>query len=184
MPHYQILTLFSTAVSLVLKLSESVCLPSLTCCSLSFQHLVNLFARLANDNIGYIDWDPYIPKVCWLPSLHQPLHNLALMYSEIWCMSARVWPIFAILAHGVYFMTNAACQRNKISGFLVDVGHWREVTCIMFVFFIWVTVKVLAIQQHQHMLLQINTNIRYWPVKPNWMSVVWCNCTTKKPTVK
>lgn len=33
------------------------------CCFLSFQHLVNLFARLANDNIGYIDWDPYIPKV-------------------------------------------------------------------------------------------------------------------------
>ncbi|KAG9484281.1 hypothetical protein GDO78_009934 [Eleutherodactylus coqui] len=26
-------------------------------------HLVNIFARLANDNIGYIDWDPYIPKV-------------------------------------------------------------------------------------------------------------------------
>uniref|UniRef100_A0A3Q0SVQ3 Proteasome activator subunit 4 n=1 Tax=Amphilophus citrinellus TaxID=61819 RepID=A0A3Q0SVQ3_AMPCI len=26
-------------------------------------HLVNLFARLANDNIGYIDWDPYIPKI-------------------------------------------------------------------------------------------------------------------------
>ncbi|XP_029377126.1 proteasome activator complex subunit 4A isoform X3 [Echeneis naucrates] len=25
-------------------------------------HLVSLFARLANDNIGYIDWDPYIPK--------------------------------------------------------------------------------------------------------------------------
>lgn len=34
-----------------------------------FQSLVSLFARLANDNIGYIDWDPYIPKVryslCW-----------------------------------------------------------------------------------------------------------------------
>ncbi|TSK14769.1 Proteasome activator complex subunit 4B [Bagarius yarrelli] len=25
--------------------------------------LVNLFARLANDNIGYINWDPYIPKI-------------------------------------------------------------------------------------------------------------------------
>ncbi|OXB74298.1 UNVERIFIED_CONTAM: hypothetical protein H355_006827 [Colinus virginianus] len=25
-------------------------------------HLVNLFARLATDNIGYIDWDPYVPK--------------------------------------------------------------------------------------------------------------------------
>ncbi|MEE6474287.1 hypothetical protein FKM82_010338 [Ascaphus truei] len=26
-------------------------------------HLVSLFARLAYDNIGYIDWDPYVPKV-------------------------------------------------------------------------------------------------------------------------
>ncbi|KAE8600768.1 hypothetical protein XENTR_v10013403 [Xenopus tropicalis] len=26
-------------------------------------HLVNLFARLANDNIGYIDWDPYVPQI-------------------------------------------------------------------------------------------------------------------------
>ncbi|XP_078505604.1 proteasome activator complex subunit 4 isoform X2 [Lissotriton helveticus] len=26
-------------------------------------HLVNLFARLATDNIGYIDWEPYIPKI-------------------------------------------------------------------------------------------------------------------------
>uniref|UniRef100_A0A2K6F2P3 Proteasome activator complex subunit 4 n=2 Tax=Propithecus coquereli TaxID=379532 RepID=A0A2K6F2P3_PROCO len=25
--------------------------------------LVNLFARLATDNIGYIDWDPYVPKI-------------------------------------------------------------------------------------------------------------------------
>ncbi|KAG7492479.1 hypothetical protein MATL_G00015050 [Megalops atlanticus] len=25
--------------------------------------LMNLFARLASDNIGYIDWDPYIPKI-------------------------------------------------------------------------------------------------------------------------
>ncbi|MBN3306472.1 PSME4 protein, partial [Amia calva] len=26
-------------------------------------HLVNLFARLASDNIGYIDWDPFVPKI-------------------------------------------------------------------------------------------------------------------------
>ncbi|KAK1171117.1 proteasome activator complex subunit 4-like [Acipenser oxyrinchus oxyrinchus] len=26
-------------------------------------HLVNLFARLASDNIGYIDWDPYVDKI-------------------------------------------------------------------------------------------------------------------------
>ncbi len=30
---------------------------------LMFQHLITLFARVANDNIGYIDWEPFIPKV-------------------------------------------------------------------------------------------------------------------------
>uniref|UniRef100_A0A3Q3FX53 Proteasome activator Blm10 mid region domain-containing protein n=1 Tax=Kryptolebias marmoratus TaxID=37003 RepID=A0A3Q3FX53_KRYMA len=30
---------------------------------LLFFHLVNLFARLANDNIGYVDWTPYIPTI-------------------------------------------------------------------------------------------------------------------------
>lgn len=35
----------------------------LTVYSFTFQQLVNLFARLATDNIGYIDWDPYVPKV-------------------------------------------------------------------------------------------------------------------------
>lgn len=39
--------------------------PYVTCCPTSLQHLVNLFARLANDNIGYINWDDYIPKVCF-----------------------------------------------------------------------------------------------------------------------
>ncbi|KAG5831363.1 hypothetical protein ANANG_G00302960 [Anguilla anguilla] len=38
-------------------------------------NLVNLFARLANDNIGYIDWDPYIPKIFtrMLRSLNLPV---------------------------------------------------------------------------------------------------------------
>lgn len=40
------------------------CTSCVTCYPPSLQHLVSLFARLANDNIGYIDWDPYIPKVC------------------------------------------------------------------------------------------------------------------------
>ena len=30
---------------------------------LCFQHLVALMCRLAYDNIGYIDWSPYISKV-------------------------------------------------------------------------------------------------------------------------
>ncbi|XP_069787517.1 proteasome activator complex subunit 4-like isoform X1 [Narcine bancroftii] len=38
-------------------------------------NLVNLFARLATDNIGYIDWDEYIPKIFtrFLRSLNLPV---------------------------------------------------------------------------------------------------------------
>ncbi|XP_061666558.1 proteasome activator complex subunit 4B isoform X2 [Syngnathoides biaculeatus] len=48
-------------------------------------HLVNLFARLANDNIGYVDWTPYIPTIFTriLRSLNLPVgvgHMVALRY--------------------------------------------------------------------------------------------------------
>ncbi|XP_077359602.1 proteasome activator complex subunit 4B-like [Festucalex cinctus] len=48
-------------------------------------HLVNLFARLANDNIGYVDWTPYIPTIFTriLRSLNLPVgvnHTVALRY--------------------------------------------------------------------------------------------------------
>ncbi|CAK6951662.1 proteasome activator complex subunit 4A isoform X1 [Scomber scombrus] len=44
-------------------------------------HLVNLFARLANDNIGYIDWDPHIPKIFTriLRSLNLPVGTSPMM---------------------------------------------------------------------------------------------------------
>ena len=29
-----------------------------------FQDLMKLFARLAEENVGFIDWTQYIPKVC------------------------------------------------------------------------------------------------------------------------
>uniref|UniRef100_A0A8C4GY46 Proteasome activator complex subunit 4 n=1 Tax=Dicentrarchus labrax TaxID=13489 RepID=A0A8C4GY46_DICLA len=47
----------------------------------SWEHLVNLFARLANDNIGYIDWDPYIPKIFTrvLRSLNLPVGTSQMM---------------------------------------------------------------------------------------------------------
>ncbi|XP_019726122.1 proteasome activator complex subunit 4A isoform X1 [Hippocampus comes] len=45
-------------------------------------NLVNLFARLANDNIGYIDWDPYIPKIFTrvLRSLNLPVGTSQMMF--------------------------------------------------------------------------------------------------------
>uniref|UniRef100_A0A8C5A3D9 Proteasome activator subunit 4 n=1 Tax=Gadus morhua TaxID=8049 RepID=A0A8C5A3D9_GADMO len=44
-------------------------------------HLVNLFARLANDNIGYINWDPYIPKIFTriLRSLNLPVGSSQML---------------------------------------------------------------------------------------------------------
>uniref|UniRef100_A0A3B4B7D3 Proteasome activator Blm10 middle HEAT repeats region domain-containing protein n=1 Tax=Periophthalmus magnuspinnatus TaxID=409849 RepID=A0A3B4B7D3_9GOBI len=44
-------------------------------------HLVSLFARLANDNIGYIDWTPYIPKIFTriLRSLNLPVGTSQMM---------------------------------------------------------------------------------------------------------
>ncbi|XP_051507905.1 proteasome activator complex subunit 4A isoform X2 [Myxocyprinus asiaticus] len=47
-------------------------------------HLVSLFARLANDNIGYIDWDPYIPKIFTriLRSLNLPVGSSQMLVSR------------------------------------------------------------------------------------------------------
>ena len=112
------------------------CLPSVTCCLPSLQHLVNLFARLSNDNIGYVDWDPYIPKVCFF-FFRSPSPATCFSTCLFWdlghTLSCVAWWPFMLLPHGVYFMATAVPQRNALSSFLVDlaVGHWREVTCIM-----------------------------------------------------
>uniref|UniRef100_A0A671QJC5 Proteasome activator complex subunit 4A n=1 Tax=Sinocyclocheilus anshuiensis TaxID=1608454 RepID=A0A671QJC5_9TELE len=47
-------------------------------------NLVSLFARLANDNIGYIDWDPYIPKIFTriLRSLNLPVGSSQMLVSR------------------------------------------------------------------------------------------------------
>lgn len=103
--------------------SAYFCLPSVTCFPPSLQHLVNLFARLANDNIGYIDWDPYIPKVCCCCfSFHHPLRNLVLGCYSFAAHFLMCGLTLMIWAHGVYFMAIAACQRSKLSCFLVAVA--------------------------------------------------------------
>lgn len=74
--------------------------PSVTCCLPSLQHLVNLFARLANDNIGYIDWDPYIPKVCSYSFIY--FHRL--LRSWVLVCFLDLWPDLCNLTNAVYFM--------------------------------------------------------------------------------
>lgn len=73
------------------------CLPSVTCLPASLQHLVNLFARLANDNIGYIDWDPYIPKVCCF--LVFPLHTTQFSTCLFWVLRHK----FSCVARPLWF---------------------------------------------------------------------------------
>lgn len=98
--------------------NEYSCLPSVTCFPTSLQHLVNLFSRLANDNIGYIDWDPYIPKVCVF-FFHRHYIVYYLLVLSFVADAPMCVLTFMIWAHGVYFMANAACPRNKLSSFLV-----------------------------------------------------------------
>ncbi|TRY93382.1 hypothetical protein DNTS_032873 [Danionella cerebrum] len=47
-------------------------------------NLVSLFARLANDNVGYIDWDPFIPKIFTriLRSLNLPVGSTQMLGSR------------------------------------------------------------------------------------------------------
>lgn len=86
----------------------------LTCHHTSLQHLVNLFARLANDNIGYIDWDPYIPKVC----CSFPLHITQLST----CLFFRILAHAPMSSLGLYVMSIAGYQANKLSGFFVELA--------------------------------------------------------------
>jgi len=61
---WESLLFFKLAISIILNGGLSSREASQECVSdVVSQHLVNLFARLANDNIGYLDWTAYIPTV-------------------------------------------------------------------------------------------------------------------------
>lgn len=64
-------------------------------------------------SLRFVDFLPY--------TSHYTIKYSYVLRSEVRSLMCGL--TFAILARGVYFMTNAACQRNKISGFLVDLGH-------------------------------------------------------------
>ncbi|KAM3863185.1 LOW QUALITY PROTEIN: proteasome activator complex subunit 4A [Diretmus argenteus] len=92
-------------------------------------HLVNLFARLANDNIGYIDWDPYIPKIFTriLRSLNLPVGTSQMLVPRyvtnaydishvvLWVSSLLVSSWFFI---ALYVIVNNYCY------------HWCETGCL------------------------------------------------------
>lgn len=63
----------------------------IACLISSPQHLVNLFARLANDNIGYVDWTPYIPTVSHQRGLcASESMSVNVFIGDFWFMRIRV----------------------------------------------------------------------------------------------
>lgn len=137
------------------------CFPFVTCFSAHLQHLVNLFARLANDNIGYIDWDPYIPKVC-CPRFLQPVVQSRT------CLFCKIAADALMCFYGLCFITSAARQRNKLSSFSFELApSFRgEVTCITLV-----SSVICVTNKHKHtwpVFVDIYTVLS--PHQTNWLT--------------
>uniref|UniRef100_A0A3P8VNZ5 Proteasome activator Blm10 mid region domain-containing protein n=1 Tax=Cynoglossus semilaevis TaxID=244447 RepID=A0A3P8VNZ5_CYNSE len=95
-------------------------------------HLVNLFARLANDNIGYVDWTPYIPMIFTriLRSLNLPVgvnQMLAPRYlTNSYDIGHLVLWITALLGGpGNPAQKQLTCLFNSIASFYHPSNHGR-----------------------------------------------------------
>uniref|UniRef100_A0A668AU47 Proteasome activator complex subunit 4B n=1 Tax=Myripristis murdjan TaxID=586833 RepID=A0A668AU47_9TELE len=95
-------------------------------------HLVNLFARLANDNIGYVDWTPYIPTIFTriLRSLNLPVgvsQMVAPRYlTNSYDIGHLVLLITALLGGpGNPAQKELTCLFNSIASFYHPSNHGR-----------------------------------------------------------
>ncbi|KAI4807509.1 hypothetical protein KUCAC02_027315 [Chaenocephalus aceratus] len=94
-------------------------------------HLVNLFARLANDNIGYVDWTPYIPTIFTriLRSLNLPVgvsRMVAPQYLTYYDIGHLVLWISALLGGpGNPAQKQLTCLLNSIASFYHPSNHGR-----------------------------------------------------------
>ncbi|XP_033963005.1 LOW QUALITY PROTEIN: proteasome activator complex subunit 4B [Pseudochaenichthys georgianus] len=92
-------------------------------------HLVNLFARLANDNIGYVDWTPYIPTIFTriLRSLNLPVgvsRMVAPQYLTYYDIGHLVLWISALLGGpGNPAQKQLTCLLNSIASFYHPSNH-------------------------------------------------------------
>uniref|UniRef100_A0AAQ4Q0P3 Proteasome activator Blm10 mid region domain-containing protein n=1 Tax=Gasterosteus aculeatus aculeatus TaxID=481459 RepID=A0AAQ4Q0P3_GASAC len=94
--------------------------------------LVNLFARLANDDIGYVDWTPYIPTIFTriLRSLNIPVgvsHMVAPRYlTNSYDIGHMVLWITALLGGpGNPAQKELTCLFNSIASFYHPSNHGR-----------------------------------------------------------
>uniref|UniRef100_A0AAR2INB5 Proteasome activator Blm10 mid region domain-containing protein n=1 Tax=Pygocentrus nattereri TaxID=42514 RepID=A0AAR2INB5_PYGNA len=101
-------------------------------------HLVGLFARLANDNIGYIDWDPYIPKIFTriLRSLNLPVGSSQTLVSRYQTNAYDIshvatWVTALLGGPGKQAQTQLSGLFNSISSFFHPSNHGRWLMKLM-----------------------------------------------------
>ncbi|XP_036438981.1 proteasome activator complex subunit 4A isoform X1 [Colossoma macropomum] len=101
-------------------------------------HLVSLFARLANDNIGYIDWDPYIPKIFTriLRSLNLPVGSSQTLVSRYQTNAYDIshvatWVTALLGGPGKQAQTQLSGLFNSINSFFHPSNHGRWLMKLM-----------------------------------------------------
>ncbi|KAM9425985.1 proteasome activator complex subunit 4B [Pholidichthys leucotaenia] len=95
-------------------------------------HLVNLFARLANDNIGYVDWTPYIPTIFTriLRSLNLPVGVSQMVAPRYLTNSYDIgylvlWITALLGGPGNPAQKELTCLFNSIASFYHPSNHGR-----------------------------------------------------------
>ncbi|XP_046888598.1 proteasome activator complex subunit 4B-like [Hypomesus transpacificus] len=94
--------------------------------------LVNLFARLANDNIGYVDWTPYIPTIFTriLRSLNLPV-GVSQMVAPRYLTNSYdmgylvVWITALLGGPGNPAQKQLTCLLNSIASYYHPSNHGR-----------------------------------------------------------
>uniref|UniRef100_UPI0037E980D1 proteasome activator complex subunit 4B-like n=1 Tax=Semicossyphus pulcher TaxID=241346 RepID=UPI0037E980D1 len=101
-------------------------------------HLVNLFARLANDNIGYVDWTPYIPTIFTriLRSLNLPVGVSQMVAPRYLTNSYDIghlvlWITALLGGPGNPAQKELTCLFNSIASFYHPSNHGRWQTRLM-----------------------------------------------------
>ncbi|XP_058477820.1 proteasome activator complex subunit 4B isoform X2 [Solea solea] len=95
-------------------------------------HLVNLFARLANENIGYVDWTPYIPTIFTriLRSLNLPIGVSQMVAPRYLTNSYDIghlvlWITALLGGPGNPAQKQLTCLFNSIASFYHPSNHGR-----------------------------------------------------------
>ncbi|CAK6956798.1 proteasome activator complex subunit 4B [Scomber scombrus] len=95
-------------------------------------HLVNLFTRLANDNIGYVDWTPYIPTIFTriLRSLNLPVGVSQMVAPRYLTNSYDIghlvlWITALLGGPGNPAQKELTCLFNSIASFYHPSNHGR-----------------------------------------------------------